>query len=136
TRVKAEPRTNSLILLGTKDNVAKVSEFIAKEIDKDPNLLPSPLYTYQLKFSDAETIAGILKDVTKFNANPDAAKYGGVRDNDRYFRSTVSITPEKSGNRLVINASQDDYQKIKDLLDKIDVEQPQVAIKVLILSVD
>jgi general secretion pathway protein D len=136
TRVKAEPRSNSLILLGTKENVEKVSAFIKKEIDKDPDLLPSPLYVYQLKYADAETVANILQAVTKFNANEDAFKFGGIRDGDKYFKSTVTITAEKAGNRVIVNADQDDYQKIKNLLDKIDIEQPQVAIKVLILSID
>jgi Type II secretory pathway, component PulD len=135
TRVIAEPRTNSLILLGSKDSIARISDFVINVLDKKAEQPHSPLYVYPLRFTEAETIATILTSATQFQKETDAAKYGGVRDGDKFFKP-ISIIPEKTGNRLIINADYEDYEKIYDILQKIDVEQPQVALKVLIINVD
>lgn len=140
TRVFDDPRTNSLIVLGTRDNIKKFEEFIFKYVDRKSDLPYSPLYIMQLKYIDAESISKILNDVIqKFNADASrstASAVGGIRDGNKFFKPTVKITGEPSGNRLVINADYDDYLKLRDIIEKLDVEQPQVAIKVLILNVD
>jgi len=135
TRIIAEPRTNTLILLGNKDAIKKIETFIIKEIDKELEAPFSPLHIYELKYVAADAIAAILKEAIQFQTDTEAAKYGGVRDGDKYFKP-ISITPEKGGNRLIINADYEDYLKLYEILQKIDVEQPQVAIKVLIMEVD
>lgn len=135
TRVIPEPRTNTLILLGNREAVKKIEEFIIKEIDRELDIPFSPLHIYQLKYVEAEAIAAILKEAVQFQVETEAAKSGGVRDGDKYLRP-MSITPEKTGNRLIINANYDDYVKVYETLQKLDVEQPQVAIKVYILNVD
>lgn len=140
TRVFAEPRTNALIVLGTRDNVKRLEEFIVKEIDKEATVPFAPLHIYQLKYIQSDSIADILTKVIQgFNSSPDnqaAAQYGGVRDGNKFFRNSVKITSEPSGNRLIINADYEEYLKLSEILNKIDVEQPQVALKVLILNVE
>jgi len=136
TRIIAEPRTNTLILLGTKEAIKRIEDFVSKNVDRSLDMSYTPLHIYTLKYTDATTVAGILKQALQFKTSSEAAQYGGVRDGDKYFKPTIVITPEKSGNRLIINASYNDFIQIRDLLQKIDIEQPQVALKVYILSVD
>ena len=141
TRVFAEPRTNSLIVLGTRENVQRVEEFIIKHIDREIALPFSPLHIIQLRYIQAESIATILNNIIQeFNRatpeNANAAAYGGIRDGNKFFRPTVRITPEPTGNRLIINADYEEYLKLREVIERLDVEQPQVAIKVLILNVD
>jgi general secretion pathway protein D len=135
TRVIAEPRTNVLILLGTQESVKKIEKFIAQDIDKQVETMYSPLHVRQLKHIDADRVAKILTEAVTFQQDSDAAKFGGVRDGDKYFKP-VSIVPEKFGNQLIINADYNDYVKLDALLNKIDVEEPQVAIKVMVLNID
>lgn len=135
TRVIPEPRTNTLILLGAEESVQKIEDFILREIDKEVELPYSPMHVYTLKYVQAEAVADILNRVVKFQTDSEAAKAGGVRDGDKFFKP-VTIVPEKSGNRLIITADYEDYVKLVDILKKIDVEQPQVALKVLVLNVD
>lgn len=134
-RIIAEPRTNTLILLGTHDALQKVEDFIRKEIDKSIELPYSPLHIYKLKYAYAPTIEKILREVTNFNPSSEAAKYGGVRDGDKYFKS-MTFVAEPTNNTIVISADYEDYLKVFDLLKKLDVEQPQVAIQILILDID
>lgn len=135
TRVIPEPRTNTLILLGSEDAVRKIEEFILENIDTQIEKPYTPLHVYTLKFTQAESVAKVLTDAVKFQVESDAAKAGGVRDGDKFFKP-VTIIPEKSGNRLIITADYEDYLKIHDILEKIDVEQPQVAMKVLIIDIN
>lgn len=135
-RIIPEPRTNSLIALGTRDTIKRFEDFIFNEIDKPITLPFSPLHIHQLRYLKAPSIAAILNDVIKFQQGEPAAQFGGVRGGEKYFRIGTTITPEPDGNRLIINAPYDDYLKILEVLEKMDVEQPQVAIKVLILNVD
>jgi len=131
-----ELRTNSLILLGPAKALKKIEEFITHYVDKKLDLPFAPIHTYQLKYTDSEAVAKIITDVVQFHGGSnEAQKSGGVRSGEKYFKD-VSIVSEKSGNRLIITSSYDDFLKIKELIEKIDVEQPQIALKVFILSVD
>ena len=134
-RVIPEPRTNTLIVLGTEEAVQKIENFIVREIDKQVEKPYSPIHIYTLKNVKAKAVATILNQAVKFQADSDAAKTGGVRDGDKYFEP-ISIVPEESGNRLIITASYETYLRLHEILEKIDVEQPQVAIKVLVVDID
>lgn len=133
-RMVAEPRTNSLILLGPQDAITKVETFIKKNIDKDIDQTYSPLYVYQLQYADANTIADIMNNVTQFGKDTEAGKNGGVRGVDKYMQP-MSFVPEKENNRIIIKGYYEDYLKAIEVIKKLDEPQPQIAIEILLLSV-
>lgn len=133
-RIIAEPRTNSLILLGPQDAITKVENFIKKHIDKEIDQTYSPLYVYQLQYADANTIAEIMNNVTQFGKDTEAGKNGGVRGVDQYMQP-MSFVPEKETNRIIIKGYYEDYLKAIDVIKKLDEPQPQIAIEILLLSV-
>jgi len=135
TRIIAEPRTNTLILLGPIDAIKKIETFIIKYIDVELDQAYSPLYTYQLKWADAVTIADIMNNVTSFGRESEVGKYGGVRGSDQYMRP-ITFIPVKETNQLIIKGHYDDYMKSREIIDQLDEDQPQVAIEVLIISVN
>lgn len=134
-RVIPEPRTNTLILLGSAEANKKIADFIVKELDKQSTSTYRFTNVYQLKYLSALTTAEILKRAVAFKSTSEEAKAGGVRDGDKYFKP-MTITAEESGNRLIITADYDSYLKVYEVLQKIDVEQPQVALKILIVNMD
>ncbi|MBY0110053.1 MAG: hypothetical protein K2X90_03015, partial [Candidatus Babeliaceae bacterium] len=134
-RLTPIPHMNSIVMIGTKDSVQRVYDFIEKILDRRTDSTHTPIFTYALKNTNAESIAKILNAATQFQRDTEAAKTGGVRDGDKYLKP-VYIEAEKTGNRLIIYADYEDYTKIFNLIKKIDVEQPQVAIKVLLLNID
>ncbi len=140
TRLFAEPRTNSLIVLGTKENIQKVEDFINKYIDKKPDLPYAPINIYKLKYLQATDLSEVLtKAITDFNTYPgraEIARAGGVREGSKFFSPELTITPDLKSNSLIIKGGYEEYLKIKELIDSLDTEQPQVALKVLILNVD
>lgn len=136
TRIIAEPRTNTLIVLGTPEAIEKIKEFV-KTVDKDREAPHSPLYYYDLKYADAETVLNILNETAgKFGKEPptEAGRVGGVRGIDKYLKP-MSFIADKSTNRIIMRGDYQDYLMIKDLIAKIDLPQPQVAIEVLVLTV-
>lgn len=135
-RLVADKRTNTLIILGPRQNVKKIEDFITKEIDREIDLPYSPLHVYPLKFIDADATAKIINDLKAgFQSASTAGQIGGLIGGTRFIKPTVTITSEKSNNSLIINADYDDYLQIYELLEKIDIEQPQVAIRILVLDV-
>lgn len=134
-RIIEEPRTNSLIILGSKDAIKKIEEFIIKYVDVDLEQPYSPLYVYQLQYADAETIANIMNNTTKLGQETEAGKTGGVRGQDKYLRN-MHFTAEPSTNQIIIKGDYNDYLVAKEIIQQLDEPQPQVAIEVLILSVD
>lgn len=135
-RIIPEVRTNSLIILGPKQAVEKIEHFIIKHVDTELDMPYSPLHVYQLQNTNANNISSILQNVIQFGSNTTAGQTGGVRDGQKYFKSSViSITPEPTGNRLIITAEEDDYQKLVEIIKTLDIAQPQVAIEVLIIDV-
>ena len=134
TQLFAEERSNALIILGNKEGITKVENFILDYIDTKLKQPYSPLYVYKLQYANADNIAAILNKVTNFAPNTAAAKYGGVLGGDQYFRPMTFIS-EPSGNKLLIKAEKEDYLKVREIIKKLDIKQPQVAIEVLIVSV-
>jgi len=134
TRLFAEPRGNALVILGTREGIEKVENFILEYVDTSLKQPYSPLYVYKLQYANAENMAAILSKVTNFSPNSVAAKYGGVLDGDKFLRPMTFIA-ETAGNKLLIKAEKDDYLKVEEIIKKLDVKQPQVAIEVLIVNV-
>ena len=83
--IVAETRNNCLILLGPKAAREQIEEFV-KTIDVSIDQAYSPVHTHQLKFANADTIAEIMNNVTKFGGDTDAGKNGGTRGGDQYLR--------------------------------------------------
>ena len=135
TRIIADPRTNTLILLGPSNSIKKIEQFITKYIDVELDQAYSPLYTYELKYAEAVTIAEIMTRLTAFGQDTPAGQYGGVRGVDQYMRPMVFIA-EPETNKLIIKGHYEDYLKAKKVIAQLDARQPQAAIEVLIVSVD
>lgn len=134
TKIIAEKRTNSLILLGQRDAIKKIEDFIIKNIDIDLEQPYSPLNVYKLKYADADTIANIMDKTTKLGQETrGVGTSGGVRGGDKYLKP-ITFTPEKETNQLIIKGNYEDYMAAKEIIDKLDIAQPQIAIEVLILD--
>lgn len=135
TRMIVEPRTNSLILLGSVNAIKKIEDFIIHYVDVDLDKPYSPLYTHQLRYASATTIADIMNSMTQFGADTAAGKNGGVRGGDKYLKP-MTFTPEPATNTLIIKGDYEDYLKALGIIKKLDEPQPQVAVEGLILTVN
>ncbi|MCK4499705.1 hypothetical protein KAU11_04365, partial [Candidatus Babeliales bacterium] len=136
TKVIAEERTNSLILLGNKKSIEKVVNFVTTYIDKKLTKPKSPVHIYELEFADAEQIKNILDEVTNTPSQSAASRFGGIRNGVKYFNG-VRIEADKNGNRLIVSCvDQQDWKFIRNTIKDLDKPQPQVAIETLIVQID
>ncbi|MBU4269415.1 hypothetical protein KJ644_04310 [Candidatus Dependentiae bacterium] len=136
TKIIAEERTNSLILLGTKNSVDKIVEFIVNHIDTELREVTSPLHIYELQNTDAEQIKTILEKVTDVSIlGEQAQKYGAVRDGVKYFKA-MNFAVDKDGNRLVVSSTdKQDWQLLEKTIKDLDKPQPQVAIETMFVTI-
>lgn len=133
-RVIAEPRSNSLILLGTREAIERIENFVKRYIDKEPDKPYSPLHIYHLKYANAATVANIMNEMAKFGKDTAAGKAGGVRSGNKYL-GQLDFVPEPITNSLIVRGSYEDFLSAKQALDKIDEKQPQIVIEVLLVAV-
>lgn len=135
TKIFAEPRTNSLIILGSADGIRKIEDFITRFIDVELTQPYSPIHVIKMRYADARTIANIMNSVTTLGQTGPQAAYGSVRDGDKFFKP-MTFVPEPEGNQLIVRADYEDFLKVKDIVAMLDAPQRQVAVEVLILLVD
>ncbi len=140
TRIFAEERTNSLILLGTNQAIDKIVDFIKKHIDTTLAGTESPLHIYELKHTDVVQVADILREVTQppsdFVPGNQAARYGAIRGGVKYFRS-MQFQADRDGNRLIVSSTdKNDWELLKKTIQDLDKPQAQVAVETFIVTVD
>lgn len=137
TRIIAEERSNSLILLGNKNSIEKIEDFIVNNLDKELKEVTSPLHIYELQHTDAEQIKTILEKVTDVSAmGEEAKKYGAVRGGVKYFKA-MKFEVDKDGNRLIVSSSdKQDWSLLERTIEDLDKAQPQVALECLFVTVD
>jgi type II secretory pathway component GspD/PulD (secretin) len=131
----AEHRSNSLIILGSKDSVEKIEKFILENIDINVANHGKRIHTVKIQFSEAEQIATILTAATKFATGKEISQSGGTRSGQHYF-SDISFQADLQTNTLLIFGTNDDINAIIPIIKKLDQRQPQVSLEILIINVD
>ncbi len=133
--VFAEPRTNTLIIIGPPDANNRIEKFITKNIDTKLAKRRSNINTIELNYIPAEQIATIFNELARFGGNTDAAKFGGTRGGEKYF-SKMYFEAEKQGNSLIVRGEEEDFLVVKKIIEDLDKPQPQVALDVLIVTLE
>ena len=136
TKIIAEPRTNSLILLGDQKSIKKIEDFVTNHVDTTLKGIKSPIHIYELQNTDAAQIKDILDAVTQAQSDSPAARYGGIRDGVKYFKK-MTIAMDKQNNRLIVSSTDNqDWKLLKKTIEDLDKPQPQVAMETMIVSVN
>lgn len=135
TKIIAEPRTNSLILLGDRKSIKKIEDFISNHVDTELKAVKSPIHIYELKHTDVDQIKTILESIIEAPDSP-ASKYGGIRGGVKYFKKMKFAMDEKNNRLLVSSTDEQDWRLLKKTIDDLDKPQPQVAIETMIVSVE
>ena len=155
THVVADARRNRLLLLGKEEAVNRVKDFVQEYIDAPTDTGQSILHVYELQYLDAKEFAPVLeKLVQPVGTQGQQAKKQEGTGPTRYFDGVKIIAePEQEvqaetaeggkqggkitlgGNRLLIAATSDDWERLKRIIADLDKPQKQVIIEVLIADV-
>lgn len=162
TKIIPIARTNSLILLGKKDALARIITFIKEHIDTPHEEGKSILHIYDLKYLKADDFATTLKTIVQgSNTSGGYSGYGSGSNQSTsssgsqtklYFEGVI-IAAETSapgagssggsgtvqqgaqgGNRLIIAALERDWIRLEKLIKELDQPRVQVAIQGLIVD--
>ena len=138
----ADDRTNAVVVSGPAD-VLVVIEQVVKELDSNPDE-ERQLFTYKLKYAQAENIMeklnNLFQELQNINEENTRTVGGGGRraDFNNSDSSSSSVSDEvyfeadEDTNSVIVMTSSKNYEKIKKVIEDLDIPTPQVLIKVLI----
>ncbi len=146
--VVPDERTNSIIVVGNKAGIEKIRRLVSR---LDYPMRPDEqggFFVYYLRHGEAEPIANILNGIAQESRKAqDAASQtkmpmiGGPSGQVQVgpsptaiFGGDVKISADKSTNSLIIVASRQDFETLKNLLAKVDIARDQVFIKTIIME--
>ena len=144
-RIIPDTRTNSLLILSSRQRTAEIKEAIARLDVKAEG--GGRIHVYRLKHADAEELATTLSQLlggqSGAPSSGNVAISGGapVAANLRaavtdLAEGGVVVTPDAPTNSLVIQASVEGFNAISEVIAKLDTPRPQVLVEALILEVD
>ncbi len=131
--VLKDDATNSIILVGKKENVDKLLTYV-KKLDRKGETISQKLYVIPLKNSDVGEMEKILsKLVAQMNnlppTNPAAKGAKGKV-------SKAMVVGDKERNALIVLANAEQIKNIKEVIRKIDVAKPQVYVRAKIVEIN
>ena len=144
-RILTDERTNSLLVLSSRQQLADIRELVRK-LDI-PVTGGGRIHVYYLRHADAEelseTLNALLSGAGGGSGTARSGAVGGGAANVQALRSAVTplaegvtVTADPATNALVIQASKEAYETLRKVIEKLDVSRPQVLVEALIVEVD
>jgi general secretion pathway protein D len=127
-RVASDERTNSLILMASKDDTQRLKQLI-KILDTQMPQGEGDIHVYYLQNGNAEDMAAVLKAIPTDQQGAQQAAKTPVISKD------VQIVADKATNSLVITANKSDYLVLEDVIRKLDISRRMVYIEALLMEV-
>ncbi len=132
-KIISDERTNSLIILATKNdyetiiNLVRKLDIIAPEGNSRVNI-------YYLQNAVAEEAVAVLNEFIT-GIKEQKQKKGAPGATRLPTETDIKIVADKATNSLIINADPEDYEQIKSVIEKLDIPRSQVLIEALIMEV-
>ncbi len=91
---------------------------------------PRTVYLYTLEHTEAEEIAKVVLGLVSKSSTPVRM---GPRSSGE-VKGNVQIVTDKTTNRLIITASEEDYKIVTDIIKQLDVKQRQVYVEAVVME--
>jgi len=144
SKIIADERSNSLIVLASKRAIDKVRGIIAKLDTPLKTGDTGSIHVYYLKYAKATEVAQTLSSITSGKGPPAVTKSGGAEKGKpaekaapavAQFEGGISIGADETTNALIITASAKDYQVVVDeLISKLDIPRRQVYLESVVME--
>jgi general secretion pathway protein D len=138
-RIVTDERTNSLIVLSSRQQLEDIRRLVAR-LDI-PVTGGGRIHVYYLRNADAAELADTLNSLISGQAG--APGGGGGQAAPQALRAAVtelaegiSVTADEGTNSLVIQASQEGFATLSQVIAQLDIPRPQVLVEALIMEVD
>ena len=137
SKVVAEDRTNSVIIVATERAYLRILEFI-KRLDVPSTGGEGEIHVLPLQHADALELAKTLSDIVSGAASAGAgapgAAAGKAAPTTSIFEGGIKISPDKATNSLVITSSVRDFASLRAVVDRLDQARRQVFIEAVIMD--
>jgi len=131
SEVKVVPyeRTNALVVLAESQDMQRIRKLIAR-LDRQVERGEGNIQVYYLQNATAAEMAKVL------TALPTGDKTAAEGNKAPAISKEVKITADEETNSLVITASREEYEILKNVIKKLDIPRQMVYLEALILEVN
>jgi general secretion pathway protein D len=134
TKILADDRSNSVVIIGTERSYLRILEFI-KRLDI-PHSGEGEIHVLPLQHADAVELAKTLNEIVT-----GAAAGGGAPGQNKpgatpltIFESGVKVSADKATNAIVVTSSLRDFANLRTVIDRLDQPRRQVFIEAVIMD--
>ena len=128
-RFSVDTRTNLIIATGSAGDLTIVEAILLRLDDSDVQERKSAVY--RLKNAPAIDVARAVNDFLRSERTVERAAPGGASPFQQIEREVV-VVAEPVSNSLILSATPRYFDDIRDLIERLDAQPPQVMIQVLI----
>jgi len=148
TKIIQVPQANKLILLGARQSIDRIRDFVHNVLDVDltkQNSHAQPiLHIYALQYRDAESLADVLRKIVESSRAGGSEQARGrtiAGGPERSFEEVVIVAdkPKRAeelqyygGNKLVVACSNKDWEQLEKLIEQLDQPEPMIFIEILV----
>ncbi len=125
--------SNSIILVGKKENVDQMAKYI-RQLDRKGESVSQKMYVIPLKNSNVEDMEKILGKLINQMNNMSTRRTPTAKGSKSIGKAMVVADVER--NSLIVLATGEQYRNIMQVVRRIDVEKPQVFIKARIVEIN
>ncbi len=140
-RIITDERTNSLIVLASRSSLEDIRR-VVQRLDV-PVSGGGRIHVYYLKHADAEELTDTLNALISGQPAPAARGGGAAGAAPQALRAAVTelaegvtVTADPPTNSLVIQASQEGFTTLSEVIRLLDIPRTQVLVEALIMEVD
>jgi len=133
SKILADERTNSLIIVASEDSYLRILELV-KVLDV-PIAGEGTLHVHKLQHADSEELSKTLSALSKGSKRSSSKKGKGAKSDTSLFEGEMQISADKATNSLVIVSSLRDYLSLKTVIETLDSMQRQVFVEAVIMEV-
>lgn len=130
--VGSDVRTNTLIVSGREEQLALVSDVVAK-LDQPGASVKFPLKLLALDFSDATQVGKIVTEL--FDQRFESAQAMGL-DKGALEREKVFLSTDIRSNSMIISASEENYSEIATIAKQLDTKPGKLFDQIRIVRCD
>ena len=128
-RFSVDTRTNSIIAVGSRGDLGIIEALLLRLDEEDVQQRQNAVY--RLKNAPALDMARAINEFLRSERQVQQAAPGEASPFQQ-IEAEVVVVPEPVSNALIISATPRFFKEIKDLVEKLDAQPPQVMIQILI----
>ncbi|MGD0528934.1 MAG: type II secretion system secretin GspD, partial [Polyangiaceae bacterium] len=138
SKILADDRSNSLVIIATERAYLRILEFI-KRLDVPANIAGGDIHVVMLQHADAVELGKTLNDIitgaqSAGGTAPAQGKGAAGSAPLEIFESKVKVSSDKATNSIVVTSSLRDFANLRTVIDKLDQPRRQVFIEAVIMD--